>query len=52
MFTKSLTTHALAGTLSIVLLGIWVIPLTALGQVPREGLTLVDAVEIALQRNP
>ena len=52
MFTKSLTTHAVAGTLSIVLLGTWVIPLKVFGQVPRDGLTLVDAVEIALRRNP
>ena len=52
MFTKSLMTHAVAGTLSIVLLGMWVIPLTVFGQVPREGLTLIDAVEIALRRNP
>jgi outer membrane protein TolC len=44
--------HAVAGTLSIVLLGAWVVPLTVFGQTPRDGLTLVDAVEIALRRNP
>ena len=52
MFTKSLMRHAVAGTLSLVLLGTWVIPLTVFGQVADEGLTLIDAVEIALRRNP
>lgn len=52
MFTKSLTRHAVAGTLSLVLLSTWVIPLTVFGQGTQEGLALVDAVEIALRRNP
>ena len=52
MFTKSLMRHAVAGTLSLVLLGTWVIPLTVFGQVADDGLTLIDAVEIALRRNP
>jgi outer membrane protein len=41
--------------LSIVLLVSCLLPLTALGQInatQREGLTLIDAVEIALRRNP
>jgi len=52
MFTKTIMTRALAGTLSIVLVGSWVIPLTVLGQVTHEGLSLADAVDIALRRNP
>lgn len=45
-------TRVVAGTLSVVVLGTWVIPLTVFGQVTRDTLTLVDAVEIALRRNP
>jgi outer membrane protein TolC len=55
MFARSLITRAVAGTLNIVLLGTSFLPLTAVGQInaaPHEGLTLVDAVETALRRNP
>ena len=54
MFRKSLITGAVAVTLKLVLVGTWFLPLTVLSQVntPREGLTLIDAVEIALRRNP
>ena len=49
MFERSLKIRAVALGLTLVLL----IPLQALGQVnTTEGLTLVDAVEIALRRNP
>jgi outer membrane protein TolC len=55
MFRKAVMTQAVAGALSIVLVGSCFLPLTALGQIDatqRDGLTLIDAVEIALRRNP
>ena len=55
MFRRSSITRIVSETLSIVLLGTCFLPLMVLGQVnatPGEGLTLVDAVELALRRNP
>ena len=55
MLIKSLRTRAVAWGLNLVLLGASVGPPRASGQVnapSSEGLTLVDAVEIALRRNP
>ena len=52
MLFRSVKTRALAVSLNLVLLGAYVTPLRALAQVNTEGLTLVDAVEIALRRNP
>lgn len=55
MFIASLKTRAVASGLSIVLFSVFWAPLTALGQVgsvSSDGLALVDAVEIALRRNP
>lgn len=55
MFTKSRIRHAVAATLSIVLLVSCSLSRTAFGQInatPGDGLTLIDAVEIALRRNP
>ena len=52
MFIRSLTTRTVALSLNIVLLSAWLSPLTASGQVATEELTLIDAVEIALRRNP
>lgn len=54
MFAKTLITRALA-TLNIVLLATCFLPLTTFSQInatPGDGLTLIDAVEIALRRNP
>lgn len=55
MLIRSLRTRAVALGLNLVLLGASVGPLRTFGQVSStssEGLTLVDAVEIALRRNP
>lgn len=55
MLIRSVKTRALALGLSAVLLSGLIGPLRALGQVnsiSSEGLTLIDAVEIALRRNP
>lgn len=55
MFSKTLIARAVAGTLNIILLITCFPPLTVLGQInaaPSDGLTLIDAVEIALRRNP
>ena len=54
MFRKSLITRAVAAALKVVLVCTWFLPVTVLSQVntSREGLTLIDAVEIALRRNP
>ena len=55
MLIRSLRTRAVALGLILGLLGAFVGPRRALGQVnstSSEGLTLVDAVEIALRRNP
>ena len=52
---RSLKVRAVALSLNLVLVGASVGPLRALGQVSStsgEALTLVDAVEIALRRNP
>ncbi|HKY26478.1 MAG TPA: TolC family protein [Pyrinomonadaceae bacterium] len=55
MFTSCSKARAVAWGLSIVLLSACFAPLLALGQVSSissDGLTPVDAVEIALRRNP
>jgi outer membrane protein len=52
MFIRSLRTRTVALSLNIALLSTCFAPLMASGQVSIEGLTLVDAVEIALRRNP
>jgi outer membrane protein len=55
MFRRTLIARAAGGILSIVLLGRCFLPLTAFSQIDatqRDGLTLIDAVEIALRRNP
>src|SRR5688572_8594376 len=54
MFTKPLMRYAVAGILSIVPLGTSFLPLRVFGQITtqHEGLTLIDAVEVALRRNP
>ena len=55
MFIRSLKTRALALSVNLVLLGLSLAPLRALGQVnstSTDELSLVDAVEIALRRNP
>ena len=52
MPTRSLKTRTVAFGLNIVLLSTCFAPLMASGQVATDGLTLIDAVEIALQRNP
>jgi outer membrane protein TolC len=54
MLSRLLKSRAVALSLNIILVGASVGALRALGQVnsPGEGLTLVDAVEIALRRNP
>lgn len=52
MLIRSLKTRTVALSLTIVLLSTCFAPLMASGQVANEGLTLVDAVEIALRRNP
>ena len=55
MFRASLKIRAVASGLSIALFCSWVAPLSVLGQVNSTSsgdLTLVDAVEIALRRNP
>ena len=55
MFIRSLKTRALALSVNLVLLGLFLAPLRALGQVnstSTDELSLVDAVEIALRRNP
>ncbi len=54
MFIKLLMKHAVAATVSIALLASSFLALTASGQInaPGNGLTLIDAVEIALRRNP
>jgi outer membrane protein len=52
MFSKSLKSRSVALSLNIVLLSTCFAPLVASGQVPTDGLTLLDAVEIALRRNP
>jgi outer membrane protein len=55
MLLRSLKTRAIALSLTVVFVGTYVAPITAVGQVTAtssDGLTLVDAVEIALRRNP
>ncbi|HEX5886751.1 MAG TPA: TolC family protein [Pyrinomonadaceae bacterium] len=55
MFRKTRVTRAVGKTLTLVLLGTCFLPPTAFSQInatPRDGLTLIDAVEIALRRNP
>ena len=55
MFRQRRINRAVAGTLHIVLLSTCFLPLTAFSQIDstqRDGLTLIDAVEIALRRNP
>jgi len=52
MLSISSKTRSLALSLTIVLLSTWFAPFVASGQVPTDALTLVDAVEIALRRNP
>ena len=52
MFIRSLKIRTVALSLNVVLLSTCFAPLLASGQVSTEGLTLVDAVEIALRRNP
>ena len=52
MLTRSLKTRTVALSLNVVLLSTCFAPLTASGQVSTEGLSLIDAVEIALRRNP
>lgn len=54
MFRKSLITRAVAAALKFVLVCTWFLPVMVLSQVntSREGLTLIDAMEIALRRNP
>ena len=55
MFRASLKIRAVASGLSVVLFCSWVAPLPVLGQINSTSsgdLTLVDAVEIALRRNP
>ena len=54
MFRKSLITRATVVTLKIFLVSTWFLPARVLSQVNTsgEGLTLIDAVEIALRRNP
>lgn len=56
MFGQTLVTRAVAWTLNLALLGsTCLLPLTAFGQIDttqRDRLTLIDAVEIALRRNP
>ena len=54
-FRKSPATRAVAAVLNLVLLGMSALPSTVFGQIDataRDGLTLVDAVEIALRRHP
>src|SRR5215216_387032 len=55
MFARSKKNRVVASSLSIVLLSACFGPPKILAQVnsiPSDGLTLVDAVEIALRRNP
>ena len=55
MLLRSLRIRAIAFSLNVVLIGTYVGPITALGQLTStsgDRLTLVDAVEIALKRNP
>lgn len=55
MFIRSLKTRAVALSVNIILVGAHLGAPIALGQVisgSSDGLTLVDAVEIALRRNP
>ena len=54
-FRKSPATRVVAAVLSFVLLGTSALPVTVFGQIEapgRDGLTLIDAVEVALRRNP
>lgn len=55
MFIRSLKTRTVALSVNLVLLGVSLAPLRALGQVNSTStgeLSLVEAVEIALRRNP
>ncbi|HEU4508866.1 MAG TPA: TolC family protein [Pyrinomonadaceae bacterium] len=55
MSGKWLMRHAVAGALTVILFGTCVVPVNVFSQVRAtqgEGLTLLDAVETALRRNP